>query len=140
MAKKQTVNVILEQPSDVRLDDLPLDSIEDYRAYNKEAQKQRKPLKIPPNEMHEQVEVRFNRFDQPENVLKFYKRCAEFEYKGQWMPGSTYICPRPVMDYLNGLSTPIYAEVKVDDGGQVKTETKQVGERPRFSCQLIRTL
>lgn len=46
----------------------------------------------------------------------------------------------PVIQWLTGLSEPIYAEVKIKNdagGGRYveKTETKQVGERARFSCQ-----
>ena len=38
---------------------------------------------------------------------------------------------------LKAISVPIFAEVKVENGGEVKTETRQVGERNRFSCHLL---
>jgi hypothetical protein len=51
-----------------------------------------------------------------------------------------YDLPLPVIHWLTGLSEPIYAEVKIKNdagGGQYveKTETRQVGEKARFSCQ-----
>lgn len=41
----------------------------------------------------------------------------------------------PVINWLNSLAEPIYAEVKVTDGSDTRSETKQVGEKPRFACQ-----
>lgn len=45
----------------------------------------------------------------------------------------------PVIKWLTNLSEPLYAEVRIkhDAGGDKyveKTETRQVGEKARFSC------
>ncbi len=45
--------------------------------------------------------------------------------------------PMPVVEFLNGLATPEFAEVKTEHGSVVHTETKQVGETPRFSCNVL---
>jgi hypothetical protein len=122
---------------DVDLSTMPLKTLEDYREYNREARKQGRPVRIPPSELHKQLKVKFQRFDQPENVLKVRRRSAEIDFTGQLKPGGIYTLPKPIVDFLNGLAEPIYAEVDVNDGGTTRKETKQVGERSRFSCQVL---
>jgi hypothetical protein len=95
------------------------------------------PIKVPTEEMHKKIKVKFQRFDQPENVLKVWVRNEDIDWKGQLKPGGTYELPLPVVKFLNKLAVPIFAEVKVENGGDTKTETKQVGERNRFSCQQV---
>lgn len=94
-------------------------------------------VKVPDESFHKKVKVKFQRFDQPENVLKVLCRNKDIHWQGQLKPGGTYELAIPVVKFLNKLSVPIFAEVKVDDGGEIKTETKQVGERNRFTCQVI---
>jgi hypothetical protein len=79
----------------------------------------------------------FDTFDQPENVLKVCVRNKDINWTGQLKPGGTYDLPLPVVRFLNRLAVPVFAEVKVENGGDIKTETKQVGERSRFSCQVL---
>lgn len=95
------------------------------------------PVKVPDESYHKKVNVKFQRFDQPENVLKVHVRTKQIDWRGQLKPGCNYELPLPVVKFLNKLAVPIFAEVKVDDGGTVKTETKQIGERNRFSCHLV---
>jgi hypothetical protein len=95
------------------------------------------PCRSPDESFHPKAKIKFQRFDQPENVLKLKIRSKEIDYTGQLKPGCTYELPLPVIRFLNRLSTPIFAEVKVEDGTSTKTETKQVGERSRFSCQMM---
>lgn len=121
----------------IELSEMPLETIEDYAEYNKAARRLRRPIKIPPASLHKQVKIKFERFDQPENVLKFYVRNQEIEMKGQLKPGCVYTLPLPVVKFLNKLATPVYAEVDVNDGSTTKKETKQVGEKSRFSCQVV---
>lgn len=95
------------------------------------------PVKVPDASFHKHIKVKFQRFDQPENVLKVHVRNREIDWRGQLKPGCIYDLPAPVVKFLNRLAVPIFAEVKVEDGGETKTETKQVGERSRFSCQQL---
>lgn len=95
------------------------------------------PIKVPTEEFHEKVRVRFQRFDQPENVLKTVVRNKDIQWQGQLKPGSVYDLPKPVIKFLNTRSVPIFGEVQVNDGSETKTETKQVGERARFACQRL---
>jgi len=94
-------------------------------------------IKVPDESFHKKVTVKFQRFDQPQNVLKVCIRNKDIEWKGQLKPGRKYDLPVPVVKFLNNLSVPIFGEVKVQDGGDTITETRQVGEDPRFSCQVI---
>lgn len=95
------------------------------------------PVRVPDETFHKKVKVKFQRFDQPENVLKVKVRNKDICWEGQLKPGCTYDLPIPVVKFLNKLAVPIFAEVEVNNGSEVKKETKQVGERNRFSCQVL---
>ncbi len=98
------------------------------------------PVKVADETFHKKVRVKFQRFDQPENVLKVHVRNKDITWKGQLKPGATYDLPLPVVRFLNRLAVPIFEEVKVEEGGSTRTETRQVGERNRFSCQMLELL
>lgn len=147
MAKKKQEEL---NPEDFDFDTFELNTLEDYKTYNKyahaafrEAKKNNPkcdppfPVKVPPESFHKKVKVKFQRFDQPENVLKVRVRTNEIDWTGQIRPAGVYELPLPVVKFLNKLAVPIFAEVKVDDGGETKSETKQVGEKNRFSCALV---
>ncbi len=74
---------------------------------------------------------------QSENVQKVRVRNKDIDWEGQLKSGGTYYLPIPVVKFLNKLATPIFAEVKTEHGNAVHTETKQVGEEPRFSCSVV---
>jgi len=146
MSKKEAV--AQEEPFD--FETFQLNTVEDYATWNmhahrafREAKKRNPrcdppiPCRIPPASFHKHVKIKFQRFDQPENILKVKCRTKEIDWTGQLKPGQTYDLPMPVVKFLNKLATPIFAEVKVEEGGQTITETKQVGERNRFSCHLL---
>lgn len=109
--------------------------LEHFEIYNRWARKNKMPVKVPTEDFYPKYKVRFQRFDQPENLLKARVRKKNIDWTGQLKPGGVYSLCLPVIQWLNGLCEPIFAEVKVEDGGEVKTETRQVGERSRFSCQ-----
>ncbi len=131
-------------------DTFEIKSIEDVYTWNiycrkafREAKKQNPKcdppfhVKVPEASFHKHLKVKFQRFDQPENLLKVRRRTKEIDWEGQLKPGCVYDLPVPIINYLNSLSVPIFAEVKVENGGETKTETKQIGERNRFSCHLM---
>lgn len=124
------------------IDDFKLWNLHAHRAF-REAKKHNPrcdpPIacKVPNESHHKKMKVKFQRFDQPQNVLKSVCRRADIDWRGQLKPGCVYELPLPVIRFLNGLATPIFAEVKVENGGETKTETRQVGETNRFSCQLL---
>ncbi len=94
-------------------------------------------VKVPDESFYKKVKIKFQRFDQPENVLKVRVRNKDIDWKGQLKAGGTYTLPVPVIKFLNNLAVPIFAEVKSEYGDVVHSETKQVGERNRFSCNVI---
>lgn len=138
----------MEKPFD--FDTHEFNTIEDYKLWNlhahkafREAKKHNPrcdppiPVKVPGEDFHKKMRVKFQRFDQPENVLKVRVLNSEIDWRGQLKPGCSYDLPLPVIRFLNRLAVPIFAEVKVECDGETKTETKQVGERNRFSCHLL---
>lgn len=121
-------------------EDGPPTKLEHFEIYNKWARKNKLPVKAPTEDFYPKIKVRFQRFDQPTNVLKARCRKKHIDWTGQLIPGGVYELCIPVIRWLTSLAEPIYAqvEVKTDTGnGQwiTKQETKQVGERARFSCQ-----
>lgn len=94
-------------------------------------------VKVPDESFYKKVKIKFQRFDQPENILKVRVRNKDIDWKGQLKAGGTYQLPIPVVKFLNNLAVPIFAEVKSEYGNVVHSETKQVGERNRFSCNVI---
>lgn len=145
MSKKVEEPVIPEKPFD--FDTHEFNCLADFDVWNKHAHKAFReakkhnpkcdppvPVRIPGEEFHQKRNIKFQRFDQPENVLKVRVRTKEIDWKGQLKPGCSYDLPLPVIRFLNRLAVPIFAEVKVENGGEVRTETRQIGERNRFSC------
>ncbi|TAK83875.1 MAG: hypothetical protein EPO09_21160 [Aquabacterium sp.] len=124
-----------EKPFDPEFDEIT--KLEHFEIYNRWARKNKVPVKAPTEDFYPKYKVKFQRFDQPDNVLKIRVRKKEIDWQGQLKPGKTYNLCLPVIQYLNSLCEPIFAEVKVTDGSETKTETKQVGERSRFSCQAM---
>jgi len=135
-----------EKPELFDFDTFKFEKIEDFEVYNAHVRKHNRlclhernkmHVKVPDESFHKKVKVKFQRFDQPENVLKVRVRNREIDWKGQLKAGGTYDLPIPVVKFLNNLSVPIFAEVKSEHGSAVHTETKQVGERSRFSCNVL---
>ena len=121
-------------------------TVADFDVYNAHVRKHNRfclhdrnkmKIKVPDESFHKKVKVKFQRFDQPENVLKVRVRNKEIDWKGQLKAGGTYDLPIPVIKYLNRLAVPIFGEVKVEDGGEVRSETRQIGERARFACNVL---
>ncbi len=154
MSKKMETKaeqIEMEKPFD--FDTFELKTVEDFQIWNLHARKAFReakkhnprcdppiPVRVPDESFHKKMKVKFQRFDQPENVLKVNVRNKEIDWRGQLKPGCSYDLPLPVIRFLNRLAVPIFAEVKVENGGEVRTETKQVGERNRFSCHLLEVM
>lgn len=118
--------------------DMPT-KLEHFPIYNRWARKNKVPVRVPNEDYYPKVKVRFQRFDQPSNVLKCRIRNKDIDWTGQLIPGCVYDLCLPVVHWLTSLAEPIFAEVRTKNdagGGRFieRTETKQVGERARFSC------
>lgn len=147
MSKRESSAVAVDE---FDFDTFEIKSIADFATWNLHAHKAFReakrtnpkcdppiPVRVPDASFHKNVKVKFQRFDQPDNVLKVHLRTKEIDWKGQLKPGGTYDLPLPVVRFLNRLSVPVFAEVRTEDGGDTYTETKQVGERNRFSCNVL---
>lgn len=135
-----------EKPEFFDFDTFKFENISDFDIYNAHVRKHNRlclhernkmHVKVPDESFHKKVKIKFQRFDQPENVLKVRVRNKDIDWKGQLKAGGTYDLPIPVVKFLNNLAVPIFAEVKSEHGSAVHTETKQVGERNRFSCNVL---
>lgn len=142
MKKKDVIDTIshyadepVEKEFDPEFDEIT--KLEHFEIYNKWARKNKRPVKAPTEDFYPKYKVKFQRFDQPDNVLKIRVRKKDIDWTGQLKPGKTYDLCLPVIQFLNSLCEPIFAEVRVTDGSETKTETKQVGEKNRFSCQAM---
>lgn len=146
MAKKTEEEI--EKPFD--FETFELKTLEDFKTWNYHAHKAFReakkanpksdppiPVKVPDESFHKKIKVRFQRMDQPENVLKVRCRTSSIDWRGELIPGRIYDLPMPVIQFLSNLATPVFAEVKVDGPGETRVETQQVGERSRFSCQFM---
>lgn len=122
------------------------EKLEDFDIYNAHVRRHNRncvhernkmKVKIPDQSFYKLYKTKFVRFEQRENVLKVRVRNKEIDWSGQLKSGGTYMLPMPVINFLNRLATPEFAEVKTEHGNAVHTETKQVGETPRFSCNVL---
>jgi hypothetical protein len=120
---------------------MPLNSLEDYKAYNAEARKlnhklgiARYPIKPCPIELHPKEKIVFARKDQPSNPLPVYLSNDLIDFKMTLIPGKTYELPRCVIEYLSSKGTPIWKWFENPDGSK---ETRATGLDPRFSLRTI---
>lgn len=127
-------------------DDFKFEKLEDFDIYNSHVRKHNRncihernkmKIRVPDESFYKLYKTKFHRFQQHENILKVRVRNKHIDWTGQLKSGGTYMLPMPVINFLNGLSTPDFAEVKVEHGNAVHTETRQVGETPRFSCNVL---
>ncbi len=137
--EEEVLNTLVTDEEYKPEDQLPT-KLEHFPIYNKYARKNKIPVKVPSEDFYPKIKVRFQRFEQPQNVLKCRVRNKDIDWSGQLIPGCIYELCLPVIQWLTSLAEPIYAEVKIQNdtgGGRYveKTETRQVGDRPRFSCQ-----
>lgn len=137
MSKKTEAAEAVEQEKFFDPEYDQITKLEHFEIYNRWARKNKMPVKVPTEEFYPKYKVRFQRFEQAENILKARVRNKDIDWIGQLKPGGIYELCMPVIQWLHSLSTPVFAEVKVDDGSEVKTETKQVAEKARFSCQAM---
>jgi hypothetical protein len=95
----------------------------------------------PEDENTKKYKCKFVRFDQPSNVLKTARRkatkTAVYSWEGELMSGGVYELPRFVIEFLNTRVEPIYAQVHKQGGHNNEMITERIGEKPRFSCQML---
>ena len=134
------------KPAPFDFDTFEFKTVEDFDIYNSHVRKHNRAcvhernkmkIRVPDESFYKKFKTKFHRFQQHENVLKVRIRNKEIDWKGELKSGGTYMLPMPVINFLNKLSTPDFAEVKTEHGNATHTETRQVGETPRFSCNVL---
>jgi len=125
----------------VDIEDMPLNSLRDYRLYNEEARRlnhklkiMRYPIKPCPIELHPKQRVVFGRVDQPSNPLQVYLSNHLIDFKETLIPGKTYDLPDCVINYLAMKGDPIWKWQENKDGSK---ETVISHYNPRFTLRTI---
>lgn len=135
-----------EKPEVFDFDSFKFEKVEDFEVYNAHVRKHNRlclhernkmKVKVPDESFYKKYKTKFYRFQQPENVLKARVRNKDIDWSGQLKSGGTYMLPMPVINFLNKLASPEFEEVKTEHGNAVHSETKQVRETPRFSCNIL---
>lgn len=118
------------------LEKLPLNTFEDYAAYNKKARSLGIPVKVPPLELHKYVKCKITRLDnQGGNVLRIRKRDALIDFDATIQPGVTVELPERIIDFIESLVYPQYKQVTYPDG---TSETVFSHNNPRFAVSMVR--
>lgn len=133
-------NSLLENSTEkLAIEDMPLESLGDYRRYNEEARKINKrlkvlryPIKQCPVELHPKQKVMFSRIDQPENMLHVYLSNHLIHFEMDLYPGKEYELPECVIHHLSTRGYPIWKWFDNPDGSK---ETKIDHLKPRFSLR-----
>jgi len=145
-AEKQPVSssmdsVLASVPAPLAIDEMPLNSLEDYQAYNVEARKLNKklkicryPLKQCPIELHPKQRVVFGRVDQPSNFAPVYLSNSDIEFRQKLYPGKQYDLPLCVIDFLAEKGTPVWKWFDNPDGSK---ETRISHKEPRFALRTL---
>ena len=123
-----------EKPS---IEDMPLNSLRDYRLYNEEARKLNKkfrecryPIKQCPVELHPKQRVKVETTDGTRNPIPAYLSNHLIHFDQKLTPGQVYDLPECIISYLAEKGYPIWGWVNLPDGSK---ETRQIDKKPRFS-------
>ena len=123
------------------IEDMPLETIRDYRLYNDEARKLNKKLKICrykikqcPVELHPKQRIRFGNNDKSMNPVPVFVSNHLIHYDEKLTPGKVYDVPECIVHYLAEKGYPVWEWVTLKDGSR---ETRQTGKQPRFSVTTV---
>ena len=123
------------------IDEMPLDTLRDYRLYNEAARKENKRLgmcryaaKPCPIELHPKQRIIFGRNDQPSNPLKVYLSNSNIHFEETLIPGKAYDLPECVVHYLGEKGNPVWKWRDLPDGGK---ETFMSHKEPRFALRTV---
>lgn len=143
--KEEVLDLAISETEKEKLpiEDMPLETLRDYRLYNEEARKLNKKLKICrypikqcPVELHPKIRVKFNNNDKSLHPVKVFLSNHLIHFDQSLYPGKTYELPECVVSYLSEKGYPVWGWVDKSDGSK---ETKMVGKQPRFSLTTVFT-
>ena len=123
------------------IEEMPLNSVRDYRLYNDEARKLNKklrmcryPIKQCPVELHPTQRIKFGNNDQSMNPVPVYLSNYLIHFDQKLTPGKIYDLPECIVHYLSEKGYPVWDWVNLPDGSR---ETQQIGKKPRFSITTV---
>tara|TARA_R110000751_G_scaffold60367_2_gene126040 strand:- start:10315 stop:10965 length:651 start_codon:yes stop_codon:yes gene_type:complete len=126
---------------EVPVNEMPLESIRDYRLYNERVRKINKKarscvhlIKQCPVELHPMTRIVFQRNDQPENQLPVYVSNHLIHFEKTLFPGQTYDLPNCIVHYLADKGYPVWKWVERPDGSRYTTVSHKT---PRFALRTI---
>lgn len=127
--------------SKVPIEDMPLETLRDYRMYNEEARKLNKklrmcryPIKQCPPELHPKQRVKFGNNDGSMHPVPVFVSNHLIHFDQKLQPGKVYDLPECIVHYLSEKGYPVWDWVNLPDGSK---ETRQTGKKPRFSLTTI---
>ena len=123
------------------IEEMPLETIRDYRLYNEEARKINKklrmcryPIKQCPVELHPKQRIKFGNNDQSLNPVPVFLSNHLIHYDEKITPGKVYDLPECIVHYLSEKGYSVWDWYTLADGSR---ETRQVGKKPRFSLTTV---
>lgn len=139
---EDTMESSLKQAQEeVAIEDMPLNSLRDYRLYNERARAMNKklrvmryPIKQCPVELHPKQRIVFGRNDQPSNPLPVFLSNHLIHFDETLIPGKTYDLPECIINHLSEKGTPVWKWFDNPDGSK---ETRISHKEPRFQLRTI---
>jgi len=123
------------------IENMPLNTIRDYRLYNEEARKLNKklrmcryPIKQCPVELHPKQRIKFGNNDKSMNPVPVFLSNHLIHYDEKFIPGKVYDVPECVVHYLSEKGYPVWGWVTLKDGSR---ETRETAKAPRFSLTTV---
>lgn len=125
----------------VSIEDMPLETLRDYRLYNEEARKLNKKLKVCrypikqcPVELHPKQRIKFGNNDQSMHPVPVFMSNHLIHFDEKLIPGKEYDLPECIVHYLSEKGYPVWDWVTLKDGSR---ETRMTGKKPRFSLTTV---
>lgn len=138
------MDVALREAHETKVDveEMPLETIRDYRLYNDEARKLNKklkmvryPIKQCPVELHPKQRVKLDTTNGSRHPIPVFLSNHLIHFDEKLVPGKVYDLPECIVDYLSKKGNPIWGWVNLPDGSK---ETRQIDRTPRFTMVTIR--
>lgn len=125
----------------VSIEDMPLETLRDYRLYNEEARKLNKKLRMCrylikqcPVELHPKQRIKFGNNDKSMNPVPVFLSNHLIHFDEKLQPGKVYDLPECIVHYLSEKGYPVWGWVTLKDGSR---ETIATEKSPRFSLTLV---
>lgn len=145
MPRPKKIEKVMEDAENAPLppDEMPLETLKDYIAYNEAARKANKrlrrceyPAKPAPLELHphQRVIVRWSNKTRAGNPIPIKLSDSLIDFDKTLDPGKEYDLPVCVVSHLEGKGTDVYEWVDKADGS---SETAVVDKLPRYSVQTV---